>query len=55
MENYENMEPYVYDKQLSVDELTNLINEYPNPELPVNTKKILQVCPFINIANEFNI
>lgn len=55
MENYEKMEPYIYDKQLSIDELNKLINEYPNPEFPINTKHILQKCPFINIGTEFNI
>lgn len=49
IENYDNMLPYTYKEQISTDDTIKLINEYPNPTFPINTKPILELCPFINI------
>ena len=49
IDNYNDMLPYTFDKQISVEEIISLINNYPNPEFPVNTKPVLELCPFINI------
>jgi len=43
------MLPYIYDKQISKDETIKLVNDYPNPILPINTKSIIELCPFIEI------
>nr|QFG74760.1 MAG: hypothetical protein [Megaviridae environmental sample] len=47
--NYNEMIPYIYNKQISTNETIKLINEYPNPKFPINTKSILELCPFIDI------
>jgi pyruvyltransferase len=49
--NYNEMLPYIYNKQISTNEIIKLINEYPNPIFPINTKSIIELCPFINIKN----
>lgn len=47
--NYNEILPYDYNKQISTNETIKLINNYPNPIFPINSKSILQTCPFINI------
>lgn len=47
--NYNEMLPYVYNKQISTNETIKLINIFSNPKFPINTKSILELCPFINI------
>ena len=47
--NYNEMLPYVYNKQISTNETIKLINNFSNPKFPINTKSILELCPFINI------
>jgi len=54
-DNYNEMLPYIYDKQISTDETIKLVNDYPNPILPINTKSIVELCPFINIKKTINI
>lgn len=49
------MLPYVYNKQISTNEIIKLINKYPNPKFPINTKPIIELCPFINIKKLLNI
>ena len=49
MDNYIKMTPYIYSNQISTNETIKLINEYPNPKFPINTKSILELCPFIEI------
>ena len=49
IENYNELNPYVYKNQISTDEIIKLINDYPNPSFPINTKSIIELCPFINI------
>jgi pyruvyltransferase len=49
IDNYNEMTPYIYDKQISITEIIKLINDYPNPTFPINTKSIIELCPFINI------
>ena len=46
---YQTMLPYIFNKQIPTNAIINLINTYPNPTFPVNTKNILELCPFINI------
>lgn len=52
MNNYKNMLPYIFDKQISTNEIINSVNKYPNPSFPINTKSIIELCPFINIKNK---
>jgi pyruvyltransferase len=52
--NYNTLLPYIYDKQISTQEIINLINNYPNPTFPINTKLIIEICPFINIKNKIH-
>lgn len=47
--NYNKILPFIYDKQISIKETIDLINNYPNPSFPINTKSIIEGCPFINI------
>ena len=47
--NYNNLLPYNYNKQISINETIKLINNYPNPIFPINTKSIIEICPFIEI------
>jgi pyruvyltransferase len=49
LDNYNKMLPYIYNKQISTNETIKLINNYPNPTFPINTKSILELCPFIEI------
>ena len=49
IDNYNKMLPYVYNKQISTNETIKLINEYPNPIFPINTKSIIELCPFIEL------
>lgn len=49
IENYTELNPFVVNEKLSTDQLIKLINEYPNPSFPINTKHILELCPFITI------
>lgn len=44
---YLNILPYILNKKISLDEMIELINNYPNPEFPLNTKHIIELCPFI--------
>lgn len=46
--NYINMNPYIFNKKILKDELIKLIESYPNPKFPLNTKYILDLCPFLN-------
>ena len=48
-ENYENLEPYVLRKELSVEEMKSLIDTYPNPSFPINTEHIIKICPFVQM------
>ena len=41
--------PYIYNKEISTNDTIKLINQYPSPKFPINTKSILELCPFINI------
>ena len=50
IDNYINLLPYHLHTQISTDETIKLITEYPNPIFPVNTKSIIESCPFINIT-----
>ena len=54
-DNYNEMLPYIYNKQISTNEAIKLINDYPNPIFPINTKSIIELCPFINIKKTINI
>jgi len=45
-ENWEDLLPYMYKSPVPTNEIINLINDYPNPKLPINTKPILDLCPF---------
>lgn len=47
--NYNTLLPYIYNKQISIEKTIDLINNYSNPNFPINTKSIIKVCPFINI------
>ena len=49
IKNYQNMTPYNLNKKISINEMVDLVNKYPNPSFPINTKHILELCPFINI------
>jgi len=49
IDNYNKMLPYVYNKQISTQETIKLVNAYPNPAFPINTKSIIELCPFINL------
>jgi pyruvyltransferase len=49
IDNYNDMLPHSFSKKKNTDEIINLINNYPNPEFPINTKSIIKLCPFINI------
>ena len=49
IDKYNEMLPYDYINQISTDETVKLINAYPNPSFPINTKSIIELCPFINI------
>lgn len=49
LDNYNEMLPYIYNKQISTNEIIKLINNYPNPKFPINTKSIIELCPFIEI------
>ena len=48
--NYNKMLPYIYNKQISTNETIKLINDYPNPIFPINTKSIVELCPFIELT-----
>lgn len=49
IDKYNEMLPYNYINEISTDETVKLINAYPNPIFPINTKSIIELCPFINI------
>ena len=49
LDNYNEMFPYTYNNEISTNEAIELINDYPNPTFPINTKSIIELCPFINI------
>ena len=49
IDNYNEMLQYNYNKQISTQETIKLVNSYPNPAFPINTKSIIELCPFINI------
>jgi hypothetical protein len=49
IDNYNEILPYVYNKQISTNETFKLINDYPNPIFPINTKSIVELCPFIEL------
>jgi pyruvyltransferase len=53
LDNYNEMIPYIYNKQISTTEIIKLINDYPNPKFPINTKSIIELCPFINIKKNY--
>ena len=55
LKDYNEMLPYIYNNQISTNELIKLINEYPNPTFPINTKSIIELCPFIEIQKTSNI
>ena len=46
IDNYNQMLPYIYKEQISLQDITQLIDNYPNPKFPINTKSILETCPF---------
>jgi pyruvyltransferase len=48
-DNYNEILPYIYTEQISTNETIKLINDYPNPIFPINTKSIMELCPFIDI------
>lgn len=50
--NYNDMLPYIYSEHVSTCTITNIIDKYPNPTFPLNTKSIIKLCPFINIKVE---
>jgi pyruvyltransferase len=43
---YIHIKPYNLNKQITVEKITSLINNYTNPVFPIKTKHILQSCPF---------
>lgn len=49
MKKYKDIKPYQLNTKISTDKLINLINGYPNPLFPINTKHIIELCPFIKI------
>ena len=49
LNSYKNILPFELNKKINTDELINMINKYYNPIFPLNTKHILEICPFINI------
>jgi pyruvyltransferase len=49
IDNYNEMLPYSYSNQISTSEAIELINNYSNPKFPINTKSIIELCPFVNI------
>ena len=44
--NYKNIKPYKLNKTLPLEKLKILTENYINPIFPINTKKILDICPF---------
>lgn len=47
IKNYQTLEPYILKELKSVNDLISLIEKYPNPSFPINTKHIIEICPFI--------
>jgi len=43
---WENLSPHIYKEPVVIDDMIGLINNYPNPEFPINTRHILDLCPF---------
>lgn len=54
LNNYNEMLPFIYNKQISTNEIIKLVNSYPNPTFPINTKSIIELCPFIKIKNNLH-
>jgi pyruvyltransferase len=53
LDNYKEILPYNYSKQISINETIKLVNDYPNPIFPINTKSIIELCPFIQIKKTY--
>jgi len=49
IKNYVDILPYILNKKISINKIIKLINKYPNPSFPINTKHIIELCPFIQI------
>lgn len=45
-DNYLDMKPYLLEKALPLAEMETLIDNYRNPIFPIDTKHILEICPF---------
>lgn len=43
---WQSIRPYMYRAPIPVDQMIELINNYINPVLPIDTKYILDLCPF---------
>ena len=52
-DNYNEIKPYIYSKSIHIDETIKLVDNYPNPIFPINTKSIIECCPFISIKKSF--
>lgn len=46
---YHNLLPHIYDNTVSLKHIEEIVNNYPSPIFPINTKNIIEACPFINI------
>ena len=43
---WEDLLPYTYKEPIAIDDMIDLINNYPDPVFPINTRSILDLCPF---------
>ena len=46
---YTKIQPFSLNKEVSTEKIIKLIKEYNNPDFPINTKHIIEICPFIKI------
>jgi pyruvyltransferase len=47
VDNYNKIEPFLLNKYIDTNDLIKLVDNYPNPQFPIHTKHILELCPFI--------
>ena len=50
IDNYSTLDPFEITTQIAVEHIVQHLQKYPNPEFPIRTKHILQLCPFINVV-----
>ena len=50
IDNYRKLNPFEITKQTALEHIVQHLETYPNPEFPLHTKHILQLCPFINVV-----